>query len=129
MSCRFSVAVNISKVKGGLPVTHTHTYSHTEHGNLDCKHFNTQTHTALSQSALYTDLSRCLIHTYTLTDTHSASAKATLSSFQAHTHPHPHTQSVHTHSRRSLTPEHPKHTLHSRSINYIADPFLPPSQN
>lgn len=59
MSCRFSGAVNISKVKGGLPVAHW--------GHLDCKHFTTQTHT-VALSAL---ISLSLSHSLSLSFTHS----------------------------------------------------------
>lgn len=76
----------------------TATRTHMEHGHLDCKHFDTQTHVTHWPFML------------TLTLGFSKSSV------------------VHTYFGCSLTLEVPKHTLHTRRVNYITGPFLPPNQ-
>lgn len=94
--------------------TASRTHTHREHGCLNCKHFNTQTHTqhCPSQSSTMTF--------HRNTHTQKASAK----SIQAHTDTH----CVHTFQVKPDTGA--SHTLHIKSVNYIAScSFLPPVQD
>ena len=64
-------------------------------------------------------------HKHMLTHTHSQAHADT----RTHTHTHTHTQCTYTNRLKPDTGASLTHMLHSRSVNYIAGPFLPPNQN